>query len=126
MKIDYDGKFFRGRSNSPSGEVSATTVFEYHQTGNRLWGRYSGGEVVEGHLLGTVAGDGALEFCYHHLNAAGQIMAGRCSSTPVREPSGQLVLQENWQWFTGDASAGYSEVEEIDAAELINNAPGDS
>jgi len=126
MEIDYDGKFFRGRSNSPTGEVGSTTVFEYHQTANRLWGSYSGGEVVEGHLLGTVAADGSLVFCYHHLNAAGQLMAGRCSSTPVREPNGQLVLQENWQWFTGDASAGYSEVEEIDAAELINNAPGDS
>lgn len=124
MEIDYDGKFFRGRSNSPGGEVGAATVFEYNQTGNRLWGSYSGGEVVEGHLLGTVAPDGSLDFCYHHRNTAGQIMAGRCSSTPAREQNGLLVLQENWKWFTGDASAGYSEVEEIDAVELHSDAPG--
>ncbi|TVR89970.1 MAG: n-acetylglutamate synthase [Spirochaetaceae bacterium] len=119
--MDYDGKFFRGRSNSPSGEVGSTTVFEYHQTGSRLWGSYSGGEVVEGHLLGTVADDGSLYFCYHHLNEAGRMMAGHCNSTPTRAADGQLVLQENWQWFTGDASTGYSEVEEIDATELGNS-----
>ncbi|MCA1754082.1 MAG: hypothetical protein LC641_05150 [Spirochaeta sp.] len=122
MEVDYHGKFFRGRSNSPSGEVGATTLFEYHQTGNRLWGSYSGGEVVEGHLLGTVAANGSLEFCYHHLNDAGRVMAGRCSSTPTRESDGQLVLQEHWQWFTGDGTSGYSEVEEIDAAELGRSA----
>lgn len=117
MQIDYDGRCFRGRSNSGTGEVGSRTVFHYRQNHDRLWGQYSGGEIVEGHLLGVVASDGSLEFCYHHLNTAGQVMAGRCSSRPRRESDGRLILEEHWRWFTGDGSAGYSEVEEIDAAE---------
>lgn len=110
--IDYDGRRFRGRSNSDNGEVGGGTRFHYHQRGDLLWGEYRGGAVEEGHLLGTVHPDGRLSFTYHHRNTRGELMAGRCESTP-RFEEGRLVLAESWQWLTGDQSAGSSEVEEI-------------
>jgi hypothetical protein len=116
--MNYHNRVFRGRSNSPNGEVSGETRFHYRQDGDRLWGEYSGGSIRQGHLLGKVHPDGSLEFLYHHVNASDELMAGRCTSTPGRDESGRLVLKENWQWLTGDQSSGQSEVEEV-----INDRP---
>ncbi len=114
--MNYDGRRFRGRRNSPNGEVSGETVFHYRQDGEVLSGDYSGGTIVAGQLLGTVRPDGSLEFLYHHINASGELMSGRCESTP-RVEDGVLVLAERWQWLTGDRSSGTSEVEEIPAVD---------
>lgn len=112
MTINYHERRFRGRSNAESGEVSGETQFTYYQRGDLLWGEYAGGSVEAGHLLGTVHPDGSLSFVYHHRNTAGILMAGRCESSPLWE-GGQLVLNERWQWLTGDQSYGESVVEEI-------------
>lgn len=114
--MNYDGRRFRGRRNSPNGEVDAGTVFHYRQDGDLLRGDYSGGAIVLGQLLGRVRPDGTLEFLYHHLNESGELMSGRCESTP-RVEDGVLVLAERWQWLTGDRSSGTSEVEEIPGLE---------
>ena len=111
-EIDYDGRRFRGRTNTENGEVGGETEFIYHHRDSLLWGTYRGGAVEEGHLLGTVFLDGRLSFCYHHRNVDGELMAGRCESTPTWEGR-RLVLVEQWQWLTGDRSAGTSVVEEI-------------
>lgn len=116
MTINYNGRVFRGASNSDTGEVSAATVFVYRQQGTVLSGEYSGGEIAQGHLLGTVGVDGSLDFCYHHLNVHGEAMAGTCHSVPERDANGRLVLNESWRWFTGDGSSGSSVVVEIDPA----------
>lgn len=111
--MNYNNRRFRGKSNAANGEVSQGTCFTYYQRGDRLWGEYSGGEVVSGHLQGRVCADGCLEFLYHHENRSGELMAGKCRSIPSIGADGRLVLKENWQWFTGDQSLGSSEVEEI-------------
>jgi len=51
-----------------NGEVSEQTVFTYHQSGNFLWGEYSGGDIWKGSLIGTVLTNGELDFVYHHMN----------------------------------------------------------
>lgn len=111
--MNYHGKIFQGRTNSSNGEVNQATVFYYHQTGDRLFGEYSGGSIIEEHLLGKVHSDDSLEFYYHHLNTEGTLRAGKCHSFPYHDANGKLVLQEHWEWFTGDRSSGKSEVEEI-------------
>ena len=113
MPINYDNRAFRGRVNTDNGEVSRETRFHYRQEGARLWANYAGGSVVTGHLLGYVNEDDSLEFVYHHINVDGELMAGRCRSTPVVESDGRLVMEESWQWMTGDQSAGTSQVEEV-------------
>ncbi len=111
--MNYDGKVFRGRSNSDNGEVGSTTTFRYRQSGSQLTGEYAGGSIAAGQLLGTVHQDGSLEFLYQHLNQDGVLMAGICRSVPERDSEGILVLKETWQWLTGDRSQGKSEVEEV-------------
>lgn len=120
--MNYHQRRFRGRNNSANGEVSHDTLFHYFQQGELLSGHYAGGAIAQGQLLGKVLPDGSLEFLYQHLNAAGELMAGRCRSTPARAPDGRLILHESWQWLTGDGSSGHSVVEEVSETTGIPHA----
>lgn len=53
-KINYDGREFASVQNSVSGEVSAKTVFHYHQKEDLVWAEYEGGEIVFGNLIAKV------------------------------------------------------------------------
>ena len=110
--IDYNGKTFRAVTNSESGEVSAATVFHYHQDGEVFWADYSGGEILRGFMVGLAEADGRLSFSYQHVNADKTIRLGRCRSTPEHLPDGRIRLHERWQWLDGDRQEGESVVEE--------------
>jgi hypothetical protein len=112
MKINYDGRVFRSVSNSDNGEVSAATTFYYHQQDDIVWATYGGGAIRFGTLVAKVVDAGCLEMRYQHVNARGELMTGRCHSTPAVLPDGRLRLFERWQWTCGDLSSGTSEIEE--------------
>lgn len=80
--ISYDGKCFVPRINTENGEVDDNTTFTYHQKGRILWADYSGGEIIKGHLTGTVAENGELDFYYMHINEQEQVRVGVCHSIP--------------------------------------------
>jgi hypothetical protein len=80
-----------------AGEGSAATAFEYHQDGDLVWARYSGGAIRLGFLVGTRTGD-RLEIRYSHLNIDGGTANGRCSTVIGRDSDGFLTLDEKWQW----------------------------
>ncbi len=109
----YDNKFFRSVTNTPNGEVSGDTVFQYHQQDRIVWATYAGGAIVRGFLIATVQDDNSLDMRYQHVNNRGELMTGRCHSTPERLPDGRLRLHERWQWTSGDQSAGTSIVDEV-------------
>jgi len=111
-KINYDGREFVPVQNSKSGEVSAKTVFQYHQKGDLVWAEYEGGEIVFGNLIAKVSGNDALEMRYQHVNRQGALMTGICHSTPEILADGRIRLYENWQWTSGDSSRGNSIIEE--------------
>ena len=111
--IGYDGRVFKSVANTPNGEVGGDTLFQYHQSGNRVWGTYEGGGVAMGHLIATVAADGALDMRYHHVSPTGALMTGLCRSRLEILPDGRYRLHETWQWTSGDNSRGTSIVEEI-------------
>ncbi|WP_234737155.1 n-acetylglutamate synthase [Tellurirhabdus bombi] len=109
----YNNKVFRSLSNTDNGEVNEQTRFHYRQEGNTVWAEYNGGDIVHGHLLATVSPNNELDMVYHHVNQAGQLMTGRCHSTPEILPDGRIRLHERWQWTSGDLSSGESTLEEI-------------
>ncbi len=51
---------------------------------------------------------------YQHLNQKGELMTGKCFSTPETLSDGRIRLREKWQWTSGDFSEGESIVEETD------------
>lgn len=112
-KINYNNRKFASVENSETGEVSAETVFHYHQKENLIWAEYAGGEIVFGNLLAKIVENDCLEMRYQHLNESGELMTGKCFSTPEILADGRIRLYEKWQWTSGDFSAGESILEEI-------------
>lgn len=110
--INYDGRFFVPRENTENGEVDGNTVFAYRQRGNVLWADYSGGDIVKGHLVGTVSESGELDFYYQHINEQKQVRVGVCHSVPRVLENGKIELSEKWRWLNGDKSEGASVIVE--------------
>lgn len=111
--INYHNKKFRPVFNADNGETSADTVFHYQQNQNVLTGTYSGGKIIDGHLMALIDEKGSLEMSYHQINSCGQLMTGICKSIPEVMANGKIRLHETWQWTSGDYSAGTSVLEEI-------------
>ncbi|WP_107040317.1 n-acetylglutamate synthase [Brumimicrobium mesophilum] len=111
--MNYNNKKFRPLHNTENGETTSETVFIYKQEGNILTSDYAGGKIKKGHLIGLVDEDGIIKMRYHQVNIYGELMTGRCKSTPEILPNGKIRLHENWQWTSGDKSSGKSVLEEI-------------
>ena len=111
-RISYNGKIFVPNSNSENGEVDEETIFHYYQEHDLFWAEYSGGDVLKGHMIGTVNEKDELDFHYQHLNKDGQVRIGKCHSVPAILENGKIELQEKWQWLNGDLSGGESVVVE--------------
>lgn len=111
--INYNNKKFKTQSNTANGETSADTIFHYKQVGNILNAEYSGGKIVQGHLIGLVDEFGNIDMRYHQINTNDEIMTGICLSTPEILSSGKIILHEKWEWTSGDRSKGNSVVEEM-------------
>jgi GNAT superfamily N-acetyltransferase len=112
-EINYDGRRFIPKMNSENGEVSEQTVFTYHQNGSLLWAEYSGGDILKGSLIGSVLGNGELDFVYHHMNRDMQIKTGRRHSVPTVLENGKMEISEHWKWTSGDYSKGESLMIEV-------------
>jgi hypothetical protein len=112
----YDNRAFRSTSNSGTGEVSSATIFHYHQSSTRphiVWAEYSGGSIVQGNLIATVARDNVLDMRYHHVNDRGELMTGQCESRPEVLEDGRLRMHEKWRWTGGGQGEGESIIEEV-------------
>lgn len=111
-RVNYDGKIFVPQRNTENGEVDEETTFHYFQENDLFWAEYSGGDVLKGHMIGTVDEKGELDFHYQHLNKDGLVRIGKCHSIPHALENGKIELQEKWQWLNGDLSCGESVVAE--------------
>lgn len=111
-RINYNDKIFIPQSNTENGEVDEETIFYYFQKNNLFWAEYSGGDVLKGHMIGTVDGNGELDFHYQHMNRDSQVRIGKCHSIPHIMENGKIALHEKWQWLNGDLSCGESVVVE--------------
>ncbi len=111
--MNYNNKIFKVVSNTSNGETSEEVLFRYKQEGEVLTCNYSGGQIIEGHLIAVVNNNGEIDMRYHQINRKGETMTGICKSTPEILPNGKIRLYEEWQWTSGDCSKGTSILEEI-------------
>lgn len=111
--MNYHNRKFKSINNTANSEISSDTVFEYIQEGNILTALYQGGEIVKGHLIGSVDDQGYIDMRYHQVNRKGELTTGKCYSRPEILSSGKIRLHEVWQWTSGDLSEGSSILEEI-------------
>ena len=110
LTLDYDGRRF-SPADGVAGESSRVAV--YRQDGDLLWGEFSGGRVRRGSLTGNCLPDGTLDFAYCMVFEGGQIVSGRCHSTPTVLEDGRIRLHEEWERYGPDGSRGVSRIEEI-------------
>lgn len=73
MKLD--GLRFRVCTTASVGVVGAQTRLQMTQRGSRVFGRYEGGSIVRGYLVGQFSGH-ALTFRYRQLERTGGIHGG--------------------------------------------------
>tara|TARA_R110001592_G_scaffold65325_4_gene200561 strand:+ start:530 stop:865 length:336 start_codon:yes stop_codon:yes gene_type:complete len=111
--MNYHNRKFRSVSNTENGETSADTIFEYRQEGNILTALYQGGQIIKGHLIGSVDDQGYIDMRYHQVNRKGELMTGKCHSRPEVLSNGKIRLHEIWEWTSGDFSKGNSILEEL-------------
>lgn len=111
--INYHNKIFKAVQNTENGEIGDENRFHYVQKGNILSCSYSGGKIVEGHLIGLVDKNGTIDMRYHQINQEGAILTGKCTSTPEIMENGKIRLHEKWEWTSGDFSKGTSTLIEV-------------
>lgn len=89
----------RVSATATSGIVDAATRLRFVQKGSRVLGRYGGGRVSRGYLVGTL--DGArLRFRYTQLESSGGIHGGASVCDVIRRADGGLRLIEHFRWRT--------------------------
>ena len=91
----------RASSTDSGGVVSGETILELEQTSDVVSGRYRGGTIIDGYLVGKLDPTGtSLRFCYVQVDLCGNVDAGSSIGTIDEMPDGRLRLIEGFQWFT--------------------------
>lgn len=101
MKLD--GLCFQVCTTASVGIVSAQTRLRLTQRGSRIFGRYEGGSIVRGCLVGQFT-DHALIFRYTQHERAGGIHGGYSSCVLETLRDGRLRIHEHFTWRTREGS----------------------
>jgi len=111
--MNLDGKKFVTSENR-NGLSSNETVFHYAQNGTKITGKYKGGPIEEGLIIGKQIEGQKIEILYQCLTTSGELKAGESKGIVSETKNGKLKLEFDWNWLNGDLSGGKSEYIEID------------
>lgn len=111
-EISLDGRTLVGVANDEAGEVSSETRFHFEQDGERVRAHYSGGPIVEGHLLGTLS-DGRWDVRYVQLNEDGETATGHSVGDVELLADGRVRVEDEWEWESRPGR-GESVLEEVE------------
>lgn len=109
--MNLDGLSFRVAATASIGVVGAGTLLHMVQKGSRVFGRYQGGSIVRGCLVGQVMGD-TLWFRYSQRESGGGIHGGRSKCVLEALPDGRVRIHEHFRWGTR-AGAGVNIFEQV-------------
>ena len=113
------GRTFRAMSNSAHGQSGSATEMEFTSDDDSyVTATYAGGGVRLGQVLARRTNDDALDMHYHAGSTSGEIRAGHGRATFAADSQGKMRMFIEWQWLTGDHSAGHSEWAEVWAGTL--------
>lgn len=108
---EYDGLRF-----GPEVLLPGSVIGHYHQQDDLITAEFSGESVLTGRLVGLADAAGVINASYCQVMRDGEIVAGRCVSTPTVLADGRVRLSE--QWHRIDGTSGISQITEI--AELVD------
>jgi hypothetical protein len=101
--VNLDGVTMFVSSTANGGVVDMQTHIAFGQRGARVIGKYQGGRIRRGVLVGAVS-DAILTFRYLQVEASGEIHGGRSTCEVVRTLEGRLRIVERFSWSTRDGS----------------------
>jgi hypothetical protein len=99
MTMTLNDTSFHVSSTAQGGVVGAGTRLDLVQRGSRVLGRYQGGAIRHGCLVGTVAGE-TLRFTYAQTESDGHVHGGRSECELSVLPDGRIRIQEHFTWTT--------------------------
>jgi hypothetical protein len=108
---NLDAKLMRVASVGSTDGIDARTIFRFRQSDGTVWASYSGGNIAQGFLIGTLA-DAVLAFDYIQVTRSGRRDKGESRCELLLSPGGLLRLTERFQWSSRDG-AGVNVLEEI-------------
>jgi len=97
-----------------NGLADSSTRMIFNKNSAPYEATYSGPNVSNGHVLAFKVND-SFNMVYHALTQQGELVAGKAQVQLVRKDLGNLEMQLNWQWLTGELSSGISRWEEVNA-----------
>jgi len=99
--MNLDGLLMYVSSSAEQGVVGSDTRLSFVQKGSRVLGRYRGGAIDRGYLVGSVTGT-TLVFRYVQREASGELHAGRSVCDVTRRQDGRISVLEHFRWSTRD------------------------
>jgi hypothetical protein len=89
------------------------TIFHYFQSGTIITGKYKGGAIHEGFIVGKQIEESKIELLFQCLTKEGELKVGQSKGIISKNKNGKLELKFDWNWLNGDLSGGKSEYIEI-------------
>jgi hypothetical protein len=111
--MNLHGLSFQVSATAAAGVVSSGTRLDLVQRGKRILGRYRGGSIERGYLVGSLAGH-TLRFRYSQREKGDGIHGGRSICVLNFLSDGRLRIREHFVWTTRKG-AGVNLFDQIDA-----------
>lgn len=108
--VSLDGRTLVGVANADAGEVSGDTRFHFEQDDERIYAHYSGGDILDGHLVGTFDGR-RWDVRYAQINATHETATGHSVGAVEVLDDGRLRVEDEWEWES-QSGRGASVLEE--------------
>jgi hypothetical protein len=102
-----------GAIHNPAGRSSSATVFEYDVQDDLVSGKYAGGNIRTGSVVGRVVADDRIELLFQSVTEEGELVAGRSVGVVGQDPQGRLAIDFDWDWIYGASGGGHSRHAEI-------------
>lgn len=97
--MNLNGLSFQASATAAAGVVSSDTRLVLVQRGTRIFGRYQGGAIRRGRLIGSIEGH-TMYFRYSQRETAGEIHGGRSICSLEVLSGGRLRIREHFTWKT--------------------------
>ncbi len=85
------------------GEISDETLLKLERSGPLVTGRYRGGAIIEGYLIGFITGSD-FRFRYIQTDKSGNLDAGMSNAIIEQLDDGRIRMIEHFQWATRPTS----------------------
>jgi hypothetical protein len=101
--MNLNGVRMHVSATAEHGVVGSDTVLHFVQKGSRVFGKYAGGAIERGCLVGTLSG-AELVFRYVQLETSREVHAGRSVCAVSYAAQGRLRIVEHFEWSTREGA----------------------